>query len=139
MFTLARSSWPNPENILFPSKIGTYLDPRSFAIRLNAVSKRCEIKNVNPHALRHTFATRLVEENTPLMIVKDILGHASITTTEKYTHQNREMEREAIGGMTSYLDINRLSQAPTLNGAKKRMKFADLTLPDFAAQEPKRL
>lgn len=61
IFTLAHSSWPNPDNLLFPSKAGTYIDPKSFEIRLTAISKRCEIKKVNPHALRHTLATRLVE------------------------------------------------------------------------------
>ena len=37
-----------------------------------------EIKKVNPHALRHTLATRLVEGNVPLNIVQGILGHASM-------------------------------------------------------------
>ena len=53
IFTMAHSDWPNPNNLLFPSTKGTYLDPKSFEIRLKAVSKRCEIKKVNPHALRH--------------------------------------------------------------------------------------
>lgn len=75
LYTLASSSWPNPDNLLFPSKAGTYIDPKSFEIRLSAVSKRCEIKKVNPHALRHTLATRLVEERIPLNIVQGILGH----------------------------------------------------------------
>ena len=78
LFTLANSSWPNPNNLMFPSTTGTYIDPKSFEIRLAAVSKRCEIKKVNPHALRHTLATRLVEEQTPLNIVQGILGHASM-------------------------------------------------------------
>ena len=57
LYTLAHSSWPNPDNLLFPSRAGTHIDPKSFEIRLNAISKRCEIKKVNPHALRHTLAT----------------------------------------------------------------------------------
>lgn len=43
IFTLAHSSWPNPDNLLFPSTKGTYIDPKSFEIRLKAVSKRCGI------------------------------------------------------------------------------------------------
>lgn len=50
LFTLANSTWPNPDGLLFPSKAGTHLDPKSFEIRLAAVSKRCEIRKVNPHA-----------------------------------------------------------------------------------------
>ena len=48
---------PNPENLLFPSTAGTYIDPKSYEIRLSAVSKRCEIKKVNPRALRHMCAS----------------------------------------------------------------------------------
>ncbi len=134
IFTMAQSSWPNPDNLLFPSKAGTYLDPKSFEIRLKAVSKRCEIKKVNPHALRHTLATRLVEGNVPLNIVQGILGHSSIETTRKYLHKNGDIERRAIETMTSYLDTDKLVTAPALNGAKKRSKFAGITLPDFSAQ-----
>lgn len=134
LFTLANSSWPNPDNLLFPSKAGTYIDPKSFEIRLKAVSKRCEIKKVNPHALRHTLATRLVEEKTPLNIVQGILGHSSLETTRKYLHKNEDVEREAIETMTGYLDMEKLSTAPKLNGAKRRGKFAGITLPTFPEQ-----
>ena len=134
IFTMAHSDWPNPNNLLFPSTKGTYLDPKSFEIRLKAVSKRCEIKKVNPHALRHTLATRLVEGNVPLNIVQGILGHASIETTRKYLHGNEEIEREAIGTMTDYLDVERLVTAPQLNGTRKRGKFADVQLPDFSTR-----
>lgn len=134
IFTLSHSSWPNPNNLLFPSKTGTYIDPKSFEIRLSAVSKRCEIKKVNPHALRHTLATRLVEEKTPLNIVQGILGHSSIETTRKYLHKNEDVEREAIGAMTDYLDMEKLSKTPQLNGAKKRAKFSGIILPDFSDQ-----
>ena len=99
-----------------------------------AVSKRCEIKKVNPHALRHTLATRLVEEKTPLNIVQGILGHSSIETTRKYLHKNEDIEREAISSMTDYLDVEKLSETPQLNGAKRRAKFASIVLPDFSAQ-----
>lgn len=135
LYTLAHSSWPNPNNLLFPSKAGTYIDPKSFEIRLSAVSKRCEIKKVNPHALRHTLATRLVEERTPLNIVQGILGHSSIETTRKYLHKNVDIEREAISSMTDYLRVDKLNGAPQLNGAKKRGKFSGIPLPDFSQQE----
>ena len=119
LYTLANSSWPNPNNLLFPSRAGTYIDPKSFEIRLNAISKRCEIKKVNPHALRHTLATRLVEERMPLNIVQGILGHSSIETTRKYLHKNTDIEREAITSMTDYLSSDKLENAPRLNGTKK--------------------
>ena len=122
-------------HLLFPSRAGTYIDPKSFEIRLNAISKRCEIKKVNPHALRHTLATRLVEERMPLNIVQGILGHSSIETTRKYLHKNTDIEREAITSMTDYLSSDKLENAPRLNGTKKRAKFAGIPLPDFSQQE----
>ena len=84
----------------------------------------------NPHALRHTLATRLVEGNIPLNIIQGILGHASIETTRKYLHGNEDIEREAIGSMTDYLDVGKLVTAPLLNGTRKRSKFADVQLPE---------
>ena len=136
IFTLAHSSWPNPDNLLFPSTKGTYIDPKSFEIRLKAVSQRCGIRKVNPHALRHTLATRLVEGKVPLNIVQGILGHSSIETTRKYLYKNEDIERAAIGTMTGYLDTAKLVTAPALNGTKKRGKFAGITLPDFSQQPP---
>lgn len=138
LYTMAHSSWPNPNNLMFPSKAGTHVDPKSFEIRLKAVSDRCAIKKVNPHALRHTLATRLVEEKIPLNIVQGILGHASIETTRKYLHKNVDIEREAIGTMTSQLDMEKLITAPRLNGTSTRAKFADLSLPDFSTQTMRR-
>lgn len=87
IFTMANSDWPNPNNLLFPSTTGTYIDPKSFDIRLRAVSKRCEIKNVNPHALRHSAASALIANHVDVVTVSKVLGHASPNTTGKfYSH-----------------------------------------------------
>ena len=133
LFTLSHGIWPNPEDLLFPSTTGTYLDPKSFEVRLKAVSKRCEIKKVNPHALRHTMATRMVEEKVPLNIVQGILGHSSIETTRKYLHKNEAIEREAVGTMMNYLNMSSLESSTPLRGAGARGRFADIRLPDTSA------
>ena len=99
-----------------------------------AVSKRCEIKKVNPHALRHTLATRLVEEKTPLNIVQGILGHSSIETTRKYLHKNEDIEREAISSMTDYLDVEKLSGDASTQWSEETGKIRKHRPPDFSAQ-----
>ncbi len=136
LFFLEQSGWPNPLNLLFPSTKGTHIDPKSFEIRLNAISKRCEIKKVNPHALRHTFATRLIEEDVALTTVKELLGHSSVATTQRYVTTLVEEKREAVESITGYFDRSNLKSVQKLNGTKQRMRFEDVRLPSWLQNEP---
>ena len=91
------------------------------------------LRPVHPHAMRHTMATRMVEEKVPLNIVQGILGHSSIETTRKYLHKNEAIERAAVGMMTNYLEMSGLESAAPFRGARTREKFTDIRLPNTSA------
>lgn len=85
------------EDILFLNRRGSKLSRVMIFIMLKELVKKAGItKNISPHTFRHSFATHLVEGGADLRAVQEMLGHESITTTEIYTHLNREYLRETL-------------------------------------------
>jgi integrase/recombinase XerD len=85
------------EDILFLNRRGNQLTRvMIFTIIKELVKKTTIKKTVSPHTFRHSFATHLVEGGADLRAVQEMLGHESITTTEIYTHLDREYLRQAI-------------------------------------------
>ena len=58
--------------------------------------RRASIIGLRFHDLRHTFASRLVQEGVDLITVKDLLGHSSVKVTERYTHSNQNQKKKAV-------------------------------------------
>ncbi|MEF2074438.1 tyrosine-type recombinase/integrase [Consotaella aegiceratis] len=76
---------------------GTRLDPQSLRRRLHKLhASRGIDRNITPHMLRHTAATLLIEQGTDIRFVQRLLGHASIATTEIYTHVTDVALKRAI-------------------------------------------
>ena len=69
---------------------------RIFTIVKNLAEVSGIKKTVSPHSLRHSFATELIKRGADLRAVQEMLGHESITTTQIYTHIDREHLRESI-------------------------------------------
>ncbi|MDQ2720326.1 MAG: site-specific tyrosine recombinase XerD [Bacteroidota bacterium] len=85
------------EDILFLNRRGRKLSRVMIFMIIKNLAKKAGItKNISPHTFRHSFATHLVEGGADLRAVQEMLGHESITTTEIYTHLDKEYLRETL-------------------------------------------
>ncbi len=80
---------------LFLNKYGTPLSDRGVRYLFQKYIRQVSHKeDITPHSLRHSFATHLLERGADLRVVQELLGHASISTTQIYTHVTKEMLSE---------------------------------------------
>ncbi len=88
---------PGHESFLFLNRNGKQLSRQMvFIVIKDLVAKVGLHKTVSPHTFRHSFATHLIEGGADLRAVQEMLGHESITTTEIYTHLDRDYLKQII-------------------------------------------
>jgi len=80
----------NVQKYLFISQRGNPLSVRGIQYIVSRYSDGTGRRHLSPHALRHTFATTLVTRGADIRIVQELLGHSSISTTQRYTHVTEE-------------------------------------------------
>lgn len=82
---------------LLCNEIGEPLDPKTYQDFFKRMLKKAGLRDINFHALRHTFATRALEKGIPAKTVSELLGHSSITITlDLYSHVTEELKTEAV-------------------------------------------
>lgn len=85
------------EDFVFLNRFGSRLSRISIFTLIKGLAAKAGIyKTISPHTFRHSFATHLIEGGADLRAVQEMLGHASITTTEIYTHLDRDYLRSVI-------------------------------------------
>ena len=84
-----------------------YLEPRTMQMHFKRVLEYADLRQVNFHALRHTFATRCVEVGFDIKSLSEILGHANVTITmDRYVHPSMELKRENMHKLSSLFVVN---------------------------------
>ena len=87
---------------ILPGSKKPYVEPRTLQNRFHAILSNAGIKNANFHTLRHTFATRCIEQGMDVKCLSEILGHSSVSITlNRYVHPSLSLKIESINKLSS--------------------------------------
>ena len=90
--------------LTFASEVGTPMDPENFSHSFARLCQRAGLGHWHPHELRHSGASLMLAQGTPLHVVSDVLGHASIAVTKDvYGHLLEDDKRAAAESMSRAL------------------------------------
>lgn len=92
-----------PDNFILTNSLNPK-DNRVYEKYFENILKRCNIKNLNFHSLRHTFATRSIEAKMDIKTLSEILGHSTYhITLETYVHSSFDLKRDSLNVLVNYL------------------------------------
>lgn len=102
--------FPHTGEFIFSTKAGTLLSPRNFERDYGKFFRNLredypDVRYLPPHCCRHTFATLTHEAGADIRVIQELLGHADIKTTARYTHANMTDMRVAVSGLKSSIDV----------------------------------
>ncbi|MCL2718786.1 MAG: site-specific integrase [Lachnospiraceae bacterium] len=130
----AGSVW-NERTLLFCTNIGTAIEPNKVFSVLNKITESADLPRITFHALRYTFATRMLEAEVPAKVVQDVLGHADVTLTlNTYSHVIGTTAHEQMskindlfqdGEIEEIKPAAKLSIKQKITEAKKNQKSAE--------------
>lgn len=87
---------------VIPGSSYQYTDPRTFQYCFHNILEQCHLRDINYHALRHTFATRCIEVGVDIKSLSEMLGHASVNITlNTYVHSSMDLKRIQIEKLSS--------------------------------------
>ncbi len=106
----------NPNDLVFCSSKGTIIEANTVNRYLNQIIKRAELEKFSMHALRHTFATRMMEAGVPAKVVQEMLGHKDVALTlNTYTHVNLDTAHREIAKINNLIEV----QEPQNSGKRQ--------------------
>jgi integrase len=114
---LAHRRGARDDALVFPDERGSYFDADRFRRALDEAAKAAKVnKHVHPHLLRHTFASHAMMRGVPVQVIQKWLGHAHVTTTERYAHLRPDSGDELIELLAPGPDPDPPARSGTENG-----------------------
>ena len=85
----------SPASYVLTAREDKYIEPRAYQYKFKKYLEKAEIRDINFHALRHTFATRAIEQNIDVKVLSEILGHATVNfTLDRYVHLSFSFKKQ---------------------------------------------